>query len=305
MLLPGAMKLVIVSGLSGSGKSIALETLEDSGYYCIDNLPVSLLEPFLRQAAAPNQAAFKKTALSIDARNQSASLEHFPDSIRIARNLGIDCQVLVLKADNETLLKRFSETRRKHPLTGTNRSLAEAIQLERTLLEPICGHADVLIDTTHTNVRQLRDLVRARVESGKQQFMSLYFLSFGFKNGIPLDADFLFDVRCLPNPHWQPNLRIKTGKDPEVIEFLQQSSQVKEYLDEIANFLSRWIPRFQAENRSYLTVAIGCTGGQHRSVYLVEQLAQRFIDEPCDVLVRHRELSDPVRPEFPTKPVPS
>ncbi len=293
------MKLVIVSGLSGSGKSIALETLEDCGYYCIDNLPVSLLQAFLDTAAAPGQDAFKKTALSIDARNQSASLEHFPDSIGAAREQGINCQVLFLKAENDTLLKRFSETRRKHPLTGTLRSLAEAIEMERVLLGPVCSQADVLIDTTHTNVRQLRDLVRARVESGNNQFMSLYFLSFGFKNGIPLDADFVFDVRCLPNPHWQPSLRPKTGRDPEVVEFLENSPDVQNYLDELFGFLHRWIPRFQAENRSYLTIAVGCTGGQHRSVYLVEKLARCFVDQSCDVLVRHRELIDERKPLRP------
>lgn len=292
----GQMKLVIVSGLSGSGKSIALETLEDCGFYCIDNLPVSLLEAFLQQAADPRQQAFKRTAISIDARNQSASLETFPDNIKLARDRGIACEVLFLKAENETLLKRFSETRRKHPLTGSRRSLAEAITLERQLLEPVCSQADVLIDTTHTNVRQLRELVCARIETDKTQFMSLYFLSFGFKNGIPLDADFVFDARCLPNPHWQPNLRPKTGKDPEVIEFLEQSSDVQNYLIQLAGFLSQWIPRFQAENRSYLTVAIGCTGGQHRSVYLVEHLAQRFLVQSCDVLVRHRELIDERKP---------
>lgn len=293
------MKLVIVSGLSGSGKSIALETLEDCGYYCIDNLPVSLLQAFLEQAAAPGQDAFKKTALSIDARNQSVSLAHFPESIGSARDQGIDCQVLFLKAENETLLKRFSETRRKHPLTGTDRSLAEAIEMECVLLEPVCSQADVLIDTTHTNVRQLRELVRARIQSGEKQFMSLYFLSFGFKNGIPLDADFVFDVRCLPNPHWQPNLRPKTGRDLEVVEFLENSPDVQRYLDELSGFLTRWIPRFQAENRSYLTIAIGCTGGQHRSVFLVEKLARGFLDRSCDVLVRHRELIDERKPLHP------
>ncbi len=299
------MKLVIVSGLSGSGKSIALQTLEDCGFYCIDNLPVSLLEAFLQQAADPQQEAFRKTALSIDARNQSASLETFPDSIKLARDHGIDCQVLFLKAENETLLKRFSETRRKHPLTSISRSLAEAIKLERDLLQPVCSQADVLIDTTHTNVRQLRELVCARIETGKKQFMSLYFLSFGFKNGIPLDADFVFDARCLPNPHWQPSLRPKTGRDPEVIAFLEQSSEVQKYLDELAGFLGEWIPRFQAENRSYLTVAVGCTGGQHRSVYLVEHLARRFVNRNCDVLVRHRELIDVRKPSDEVETSPS
>jgi len=286
------MRLVIVSGLSGSGKSIALETLEDSGFYCIDNLPVSLLEDFLQQAVTPAQTAFRKAAISIDARNQNASLENFPGSLELARKLGIECQILFLKADSDTLLKRFSETRRRHPLTNPDRPLAEAIELERLILEPVCSLADVLIDTTHTNVRQLRELVRLRIDTGKTQIMSLYFLSFGFKNGIPLDADFVFDVRCLPNPHWDPSLRPKTGKDPAVIQYLENSLDVRSYLDELVGFLRRWIPRFQAENRSYLTIAVGCTGGQHRSVYMAENLGQRFMGGSFDVMVRHRELSD-------------
>lgn len=286
------MKLVIVSGLSGSGKSVALETLEDCAYYCIDNLPVTLLEAFLQQAVAPAQSAFRRTAISIDARSQHASLDQFPHSLELARQLGIDCRLLFLKAEDDTLLKRFSETRRKHPLTGAGLPLGEAIALERDILEPVCSRADVLIDTTHTNVRQLRELVRARFDTDKKPLMSLYFLSFGFKHGIPLDADFLFDVRCLPNPYWEPTLRSKTGQDAEVAEFLDHSSEVTAYLDDLTAFLARWIPRFQAENRSYLTIAIGCTGGQHRSVYVTETLARRFKSSAWDVLVRHREVGD-------------
>lgn len=289
------MQLIIVSGLSGSGKSIALETLEDCGFYCVDNLPVSLLEAFLRQAVDSfgAQSVFRRTAISIDARNQNANLDCFPDTLQLARQFGIDCRVMFLKADDETLLKRFSETRRKHPLTQHwGRPLAEAIELERRLLEGVCSGADILIDTTHTNVRQLRELVRRRVDAADRQLMSLYFLSFGFKNGIPLDADFVFDVRCLPNPHWEPLLRPKTGRDPEVAEFLQNSADARDYLDGLVRFLQRWIPNFQAENRSYLTVAVGCTGGQHRSVFIVEGLARQFAGGACDVLVRHRELVD-------------
>jgi UPF0042 nucleotide-binding protein len=284
------MKLIIVSGLSGSGKSIALETLEDCGYYCIDNMPVALFEPFVRQAMDDNQPAFRKTAISIDARNQSHCLSQFPATLELARQLGIECQVLFLQADRETLLKRFSQTRRKHPLTDAEHSLSEAMELERSLLDPVSRCAHLLIDTTHTHVHQLRELVRVRVGAKEDRLMSLYFLSFGFKNGLPLDADFVFDVRCLPNPHWHPDLRSKTGQDPEVMAFLGNIDTVRDYFEDMSHFIARWIPRFSAENRSYLTIAAGCTGGQHRSVYLVEKLAAQFRSGSLDILVRHRDL---------------
>ncbi|CAL1239579.1 RNase adapter RapZ [Candidatus Methylocalor cossyra] len=284
------MNLIIVSGLSGSGKSIALETLEDCGYYCIDNLPVALFEPFIRNAMIGDQPLFRKAAISIDARNQSRSLDQFPSTLALADQLGIHYQILFLQAEPETLFKRFSETRRKHPLTDAAHPLSEAIELERRMMEPVASRAHLLIDTTYTNVHQLRELIRARVGARRDSLMSLYFLSFGYKNGIPLDADFVFDARCLPNPHWEPALRAKTGLDPEVREFLCGIDAVNAYLDEIAAFLRRWIPQFAAENRSYLTVAVGCTGGQHRSVFLVEALAARFSASDYDLLIRHRDL---------------
>jgi len=284
------MKLVIVSGLSGSGKSIALETLEDCGYYCIDNLPVALFEPFVRQAVAENQMAFRKTAISIDARNQNMTLSQFPATLELANRLGIECRVLFLQAERETLLKRFSQTRRKHPLTDAEHPLSEAMELERTVLDPVSRCAHLLIDTTHTHVHQLRELVRLRIGAKEDRLMSLYFLSFGFKNGIPLDADFVFDARCLPNPHWHPDLRSQTGKDQAVKDFLNGIEAVRRYQQDIADLMTRWIPHFTAENRSYLTVAIGCTGGQHRSVHLVENLAGQFRSGSLDILVRHRDL---------------
>jgi RNase adapter protein RapZ len=286
------MKLIIVSGLSGSGKSIALETLEDCGYYCIDNLPVTLLDAFVKESMVVNRRTFKRTALGIDARNQSESLSQFPETRAAMKSLGIDCEVVYLQAEPSALLKRFSETRRKHPLTDSTHSLSEAIELERVLLEPVCSEADLLIDTTYTNVHQLRQLIGDRVGTREKRQMSLFFQSFGFKNGIPLDTDFVFDVRCLPNPHWEPSLRNQTGKDAEVADFLSQSEDVQDYLFDIVAMLERWVPRFEAENRSYLSVAIGCTGGQHRSVYLVEALARHFKPSPYDILVRHRELGD-------------
>ena len=286
------MELIIVSGLSGSGKSIALETLEDSGYYCIDNLPINLFEPFIQGARQEAEAGqiYRKVAISIDARSRCESLQQFPDTLELATQMGISCQVMFLKAGAESLLKRFSETRRKHPLTDRSRSLTEAIELESALLVPIASRADLVIDTSHTNIHQLRDLIRERIGAKRDHRMSVYCLSFGYKNGIPFDADFTFDARCLPNPHWVPALRPKTGRDPEVSAFLENIPEVRRYLDDMASFMQTWAPRFASENRSYLTIAVGCTGGQHRSVYLAEALAARLDSEEYDLLVRHRDL---------------
>jgi UPF0042 nucleotide-binding protein len=286
------LELIIVSGLSGSGKSIALETLEDSGYYCIDNLPINLFEPFIQGAKQEAEAGqiYRKVAISIDARSRCESLQQFPDTLELATHMGISCQVMFLKAGEESLLKRFSETRRKHPLTDRSRSLTEAITLESALLVPIASRADLVIDTSHTNIHQLRDLIRERIGAKRDHRMSVYCLSFGYKNGIPFDADFTFDARCLPNPHWVPALRPKTGRDPEVSAFLENIPEVRRYLDDMASFMQTWAPRFASENRSYLTIAVGCTGGQHRSVYLAEALAARLDSEEYDLLVRHRDL---------------
>ncbi len=283
-------KLIIVSGLSGSGKSITLDTLEDCGYYCIDNLPIALIEAFAHQLTQSDHQRYNKAAISIDSRNQSVSPSEFSGILDLVQKLGIACEVLYLQADSNTLLKRFSETRRKHPLTDSDRPLAEAIRLEQAILEPLASNADLVIDTTSTNVHQLRKLIRERINSKTDQELSLFFQSFGYKHGLPLDADFVFDARCLPNPHWEPSLRILTGRDKPVADFLASNSQVTQFLDDITGFLQRWIPLFEAENRSYLTVAIGCTGGQHRSVYLIEQLNRQFRHTPINILVRHREL---------------
>ena len=256
------MKLIIVSGLSGSGKSIALETLEDSGYYCIDNLPVTLLEEFIKEAVSDSQSAYEKAAVSIDSRNKINSLNEFQNTLELVETLGIECEILFLQAENETLIKRFSETRRKHPLTDRDHTLNEAIKLERELLVNVSKHAGVLIDTTRTNIHQLRELVRVRVGVKRQQSLSLFFQSFGFKHGLPMDADFVFDARCLPNPHWQPSLRSLTGQDQAVVDFLVDAPEVDEYMDDVDKYLHRWIPRFEAENRSYLTIAVGCTRRQ-------------------------------------------
>lgn len=284
------MKLIIVSGLSGSGKSVALHTLEDLDYYCIDNLPVGLLEPFAQQLLNNPLPGQDNAAVGIDARNQSDDLLNFPQTLKRLRDQGIHSEILYLQAEDETLLKRFSETRRKHPLSKSKLSLTDAIQRERTLLQPISTNASLHIDTTHTNVHQLRDLVLERVGAKSDGNLSLLFKSFGFKNGSPKDADFVFDLRCLPNPHWDTRLRPQTGLDADVVDYLNNQPLVEEMYATLRSFLEIWIPHFQAENRSYLTVALGCTGGKHRSVYLAQRLSEYFKRLYPSVLVRHRDL---------------
>ena len=284
------MKLLIVSGLSGSGKSIALDTLEDCGYYCIDNLPVTLLEDFINHVMLVDKKTYAKTAIGIDARNQSESLVNFSENLELIRNKKIDCEIIFMQAEETTLLKRYSETRRRHPLTDSYIPLKEALQIERDMLTQICACATIVIDTSHTNYHQLRELIKKQLGERQTQSIALQFQSFGFKNGVPLDADFIFDARSLPNPYWLPELRALTGNDSAVIEFLKTQPVVNEFFDDIETFLKRWIPRFEIEGRSYLTVAIGCTGGQHRSVYLTELLAEQFKQCQATVIVRHREL---------------
>lgn len=284
------MKLLILSGLSGSGKSIALDTLEDCGYYCIDNLPVTLLEDFISHVMLADKQTYAKTAIGIDARNQSESLINFSESLSVIRNKGIDCEIIFMQAEEATLLKRYSETRRKHPLTDFNIPLKEALKIEKEMLIPVARHATVVIDTSRTHYHQLRELIRDQIGEREVTHISLQFQSFGFKHGVPLDADFVFDARSLPNPHWIPELRGLTGKDQPVVDFLKREALVAEFFEDITGFLEKWIPRFEAEGRSYLTVAIGCTGGQHRSVYLVDCLSRQFKSPFLKVIVRHREL---------------
>ncbi|MEO5703086.1 MAG: RNase adapter RapZ [Gammaproteobacteria bacterium] len=284
------MRLVIISGLSGSGKSTALQELEDLNYYCIDNLPVGLLSAFATQMINTSQRTEKNAAVSVDARNLTDDLQHFPDVLAELKGSGLICEIFFLEADDKTLLKRFSETRRKHPLTRLGISLAEAIAQEHKLLGPMLASADVRIDTSHTNVHELRTMVRKHVETASSNSMSLLFQSFGYKKGIPADADFVFDLRCLPNPHWEVSLRPLNGLDPEVAKFLETQPLAQRMFNELKVFLETWIPRFENDNRSYMTIALGCTGGQHRSVYLVKLLAEHFRQSRDNVLVRHREL---------------
>lgn len=284
------MNVVIISGLSGSGKSVALHALEDMDFYCIDNLPVGLLDAFASEIHDQTKATGNGVGIGIDARNHPDQLSHFPEIISGLKSRGISCKILFLQADDATLLKRFSETRRKHPLSGTDTPLADAITLERTLLAPVAANADMFIDTSRTNVHQLRELVMESLGKTDKTGFSLLLRSFGYKHGVPGDADFVFDARCLPNPHWQADLRHLTGRDKAVIEFLEQQEVARQYYQQLEDFLNNWVPRFKVDNRSYLSVAIGCTGGQHRSVYLIEKLARHLDGQLCKIIKRHREL---------------
>ena len=286
------MRLVIVSGLSGSGKSVALHMLEDLDFYCIDNIPAALLKPFISHTVHSRESGYSRAAVGLDARNTPSEIETVPTLVAELRRSGIACEVLFLHASDEELLNRYGETRRKHPLSRSGVGLREAIATERRLLEPITNSADLVIDTTRMSVHELRELVRKRVEQRSEGRLSIMFESFGFKHGIPGDADFVFDTRALPNPYWEPSLRHLTGRDAPVIAFLESHTAVERLIEDIARFLEDWIPQYQRTNRSYLTVAIGCTGGQHRSVYVTERLTTRFAAKYGHVLARHNALPD-------------
>jgi len=283
--------LIIVSGISGAGKSSVLNALEDLGFYCIDNLPANLLPAFAHEMLRGTESPAPDAAVGIDARNAASDLSEFPTLLEEIAAAGIEYRIIFLEADDAVVITRFSETRRRHPLTRDSVSLVEAIRRERQLLQPLASRADLCIDTSRTNIHQLRELVRDRIGKNDTGSMSILFQSFGYKNGIPVDADFVFDVRCLPNPHWDPQLRSYTGRDPEIAKFLNGESSVEQMYADITGFLDRWIPAFEADNRSYMTVAIGCTGGQHRSVYFVERLSAYYGDRQAQVLTRHRELA--------------
>ncbi len=284
------MHLIIVSGRSGSGKSTALDVLEDSGYYCIDNLPAGLLPELAERALLHTELVQPLVAVSIDARNLPSQLKRFPELLDEVRARHIQCDVLYLDADDETLLKRFSETRRRHPLTTAERSLAEAIHDESLLLGPIIDLADLKIDTTHLNLYQLRDTLKLRLLNKPEPGTAFLVESFGFKRGMPVDADLVFDVRCLPNPYWKPELREHSGLEPSVAKYLAEQPDVEEMFQDILAYLAKWLPRFAASNRAYVTVAIGCTGGHHRSVYLAERLGQALKKTLKNIQVRHRDL---------------
>jgi UPF0042 nucleotide-binding protein len=277
------MQLFLISGLSGSGKSVALKVLEDSGYYCVDNLPADLLPALMDNL---RQAGCDRVAVSIDVRS-GGSVQQLPRHIEQLKQRGMDVHLLFLDAQTDTLVKRFSETRRRHPLSDDKLTLPECVQHERELLAEI-GHIGHHIDTSELGSNALRAWVKDFIQVDRAH-LTLLFQSFGFKNGIPLDADIVFDVRCLPNPHYDPELRALSGRDAAVIEFLERTPIAQKMYGDIRRFVEDWLPCFLADNRSYLTVAIGCTGGQHRSVYLAEKLARHFRAHQ-QVLLRHREL---------------
>jgi UPF0042 nucleotide-binding protein len=285
-----SMRLIIVSGLSGSGKSVALHMLEDIDFYCVDNIPAALLKPFISHTVRGMDDTYPRTAVGLDARNRASEIETIPALVAELRRSNIDCEVLYLHAAEEVLLKRFAETRRKHPLVTGEIGLREAIALERKLLDPITIAADWVIDTSNMGVHALRDLIRERVKRRRQGQLSLMFESFGYKHGIPGDADFVFDVRSLPNPHWETALRKLNGRDAAVIEYLSGFASVRSMIADLTAFLEKRLGEFSQANRSYLTIAIGCTGGQHRSVYIAEQLAAHFRQSHPQVLTRHDSL---------------
>jgi UPF0042 nucleotide-binding protein len=280
------MQLVLISGLSGSGKSVALNVLEDSGYYCVDNLPVDLVMPLLDSLAG---SGHEHIALSMDARS-GTSVRALPQTVAALKQKGIDARLLYLEAKDETLIKRFSETRRRHPLSVGGLTVAECIARERELLGDI-GESGHHIDTSELSPNTLRSWIKDLVEVDRSR-LTLLFESFGFKQGIPLDADFVFDVRCLPNPYYEPELRGLTGQDPAVAAFLEANETTRNMYRDIHSFIATWLPAFVRENRSYLTVAIGCTGGQHRSVYIAERLGAAF-GADNQVMVRHRQIRLP------------
>lgn len=282
------MRLVIISGLSGSGKSVALNMLEDLDFYCVDNIPAGLLPMFISHTVRSDQSTYRLTAVGVDARNRAEEIASVPKLVDELKRSGVRCELIFLRADEHTLLKRYSETRRRHPLSREGLVLTDALKQERALLEPIADAADLIIDTTRTSVHELRELIRQRVRGRTEGRMSILFESFAYRHGVPDDADFVFDVRCLPNPFWEPGLAKFTGRDAPVIEYLERHAQVERMFRDLADFLERWIPELIGTNRSYLTIAIGCTGGQHRSVYLVERLARHFGNLYPQVLTRHQ-----------------
>ncbi len=284
MQSPPDKKWLIISGRSGSGKTVCLRSLEDLGFYCIDNLPMALFPSLIHATDLPQN----RIAVSLDARNLPNPEQLHDILLQIKQHP--HWEVLYFDADDNILLKRFSETRRKHPLSNNKTSLQEAIKQEKTLLESIANAATLFIDTSHLSEVQLRHLIRERIAARSTESLSILFQSFGYKNGIPADADYVFDLRCLPNPYWQDALRPLNGQDQAVIDFLQENDLVNKMFAEITHFLDSWIPYYEKDKRSYLTINLGCTGGQHRSVYFAERLAHYYQKKYQQVQVRHRDL---------------
>lgn len=286
------MRLIIVSGLSGSGKSVALHVLEDLGYYCIDNLPATLIKSAIDEVATGSDKAVNLMAVGIDARNRREGLDSLPTLITELQEQDIQTELLYLQSSDDILLQRYSESRRRHPLAEHGTALRAAIEAERDLLSPVVNAADLIVDTSRTSVYELGDTIRERIDRRRTDTLSVLIESFGFKHSMPADADFVFDMRSLPNPYWTLELRGLTGRDTEVTNFLDAQEAFIQMYNDILGFLEKWIPHYKTVHRSYLTVAIGCTGGQHRSVYMTEKLAAALRESHNPVLTRHNELGD-------------
>ncbi len=286
---PEAIHLIVLTGLSGGGKTVALRALEDLEFYCVDNLPGSLLPHLVQAVLQDHSSRRRRIAVGMDVRNRGEDFRHLPSVLSDLAAAGVQVHLIFLDCRDEVLIKRYSETRRRHPLALRGTSLADAIAEERRLLRPLMAIAEKVIDSSDLNVHQLRRLVATDYAQATEG-LTLMFQSFAFRRGLPLDADFVFDARCLPNPHWQPHLRPLSGKDAPVREYLDGEPLVGEFFNDTARWLDTWIPRFEQDDRSYLTISVGCTGGRHRSVYLVEKLAAHYRDQREGVLTFHREL---------------
>ncbi len=286
---PDAIHLIVLTGMSGGGKTVALRALEDLEFYCVDNLPSALLPQLVNAVIQERRGKRRRIAVGVDVRNRGTDFAHMPAVLSGLAAAGVQVHLIFLDCRDEVLIKRYSETRRRHPLATRGLSLADAIAEERRLLRPLMAIAEKVIDSSELNVHQLRRLVATGYAQATEG-LTLMFQSFAFRRGLPLDADFVFDARCLPNPHWQPHLRPLSGKDAPVREFLDHEPMVGEYFADTVRWLDTWLPRFEQDDRSYMTISIGCTGGRHRSVYLVEKLAAYYRDRREGVLTFHREL---------------
>jgi UPF0042 nucleotide-binding protein len=286
---PSEIHLIVLTGMSGGGKTVALRALEDLEFYCVDNLPSALLPQLVNAVIHDNDSKHRRIAVGVDVRNRGTDFAHMPTVLSGLAAAGVQVHLIFLDCRDEVLIKRYSETRRRHPLATRGLSLADAIAEERRLLRPLVAIAEKVIDSSELNVHQLRRLVATGYAQATEG-LTLMFQSFAFRRGLPLDADFVFDARCLPNPHWQPHLRPLSGKDAPVREFLDAEPLVGEYYADTVRWLDAWLPRFEQDDRSYMTISIGCTGGRHRSVYLVEKLAAYYRNQREGVLTFHREL---------------
>jgi UPF0042 nucleotide-binding protein len=287
---PDAIHLIVLTGMSGGGKTVALRALEDLEFYCVDNLPTALLPELVAAVSHGGVAGTRHNiAVGVDVRNRGQDFVRMPTVLSELAAAGVQVHLIFLDCRDEVLIKRYSETRRRHPLSALGLSLADAIAEERKLLRPLIAIAEKVVDSSELNVHQLRRVVATGYAQASEG-LTLMFQSFAYRRGLPLDADFVFDARCLPNPHWEPRLRPLSGKDAPVREYLEAQPMVEEYFNDTVRWLDAWLPRFEADDRSYVTIAIGCTGGRHRSVYLVERLAAHYRARHEGAITFHREL---------------